>query len=255
MEYLENRSLLALQGPKAHEVLARHITGWTAGCEPASGPGALSSNPNPKERVSKLPFMSASEAKFDNVDVYITRCGYTGEDGYEISIPNEHAVSVAKSLLGNSEVLPAGLGPRDSLRLEAGLCLYGHELNDTISPIEAGLAWLVDKRRRTEGGFLGSEHVLKQLKEGTKVKRVGLEVLKGAPAREGSDLLSSSGEKIGHVTSGTFSPSLKKAIAMGYIQTSFAKPETEIQVKVRERVSPAKIVKVPFVPSRYYKPL
>ena len=186
------------------------------------------------------------------------RCGYTGEDGFEIAMPEEHAVSIASKLLEDDAVNPTGLGARDSLRLEAGLCLYGHDLNDTINPVEATLGWTMGppkSRRRLEGGFLGAEHILTPEGKFQKVakKRVGLMGMK-APAREHAEIYNATGDKlIGTVTSGTFSPCLKKPIAMGYVETEHSKVDTQVTLKIRDKFQPAQITKMPFVPSRYYR--
>ena len=186
------------------------------------------------------------------------RCGYTGEDGFEIAMPAEHAVSIASKLLEDPTVLPAGLGARDSLRLEAGLCLYGNDLNENTNPIEGGLGWTMGgpgSRRRMEGGFLGAEHILTpdgKFKPVTR-KRVGIKGMK-APAREHTEIFDATGEKqIGEVTSGTFGPSLKAPIAMGYVETKSAKAGTEVMLKIRNKMQKAEITKMPFVESRYYR--
>jgi aminomethyltransferase len=232
MQYNEDRSLLALQGPKAAEVLSRLV----------------------KEDLNTLQFMYTRNMKVGSLDCLVTRCGYTGEDGFEISVASTQATQLMDLLLKHKEVLPAGLGVRDSLRLEAGLCLYGHDLNDTITPIEAGLAWTISKRRRTEGGFPGFAKIKQQLEQGTENKRIGLLVKKGAPAREGAVIQSKNGEKIGIVTSGTFSPSLNKAIAMGYVKSAHSNIGTQLDVEVRGKLGDAEVVKMPFVPNRYFKP-
>lgn len=188
-----------------------------------------------------------------------SRCGYTGEDGFEIAMPVRYAVPIALKLLEDSSVKPAGLGARDSLRLEAGLCLYGHDLNETINPVEGSLAWTMGGpkgRRRLEQGFLGAEHILTpdgKLKPTAK-KRVGIIGMK-APAREHTEVCDMDGNVIGEVTSGTFSPCLKVPIAMGYVATDFSKIGTEIQLKIRNKLQKAEVTKMPFVESRYYKPV
>jgi aminomethyltransferase len=194
------------------------------------------------------------------VSIFLTipygRCGYTGEDGFEIAMPAEYAVSIAQRLLEDATVKPTGLGARDSLRLEAGLCLYGHDLDETINPVEGGLAWTMGgpkSRRRLEKGFLGAEHILTpegKLKDVSQ-KRVGIVGMK-APAREHTEIYSGD-KKIGHVTSGTFSPCLKKPIAMGYVTTEFAKVGTEIQLKIRDKMQNAVVTKMPFVETKYFK--
>lgn len=171
-------------------------------------------------------------------------------------MPNENAVDLAKKLLeaSDNQVRLTGLGARDSLRLEAGLCLYGNDLNEDITPVEAALNWTIAKRRRAEGGgFLGADVILKQLADGPAKRRVGL-TSEGAPARNHAEILSPEGEVIGEVTSGGFSPCLKKNIAMGYVKTGSHKSGTPIQVKVRGKVNPGKVEKTPFVPTKYYKP-
>ncbi|KAJ6851331.1 aminomethyltransferase, mitochondrial [Iris pallida] len=186
---------------------------------------------------------------------FLTRTGYTGEDGFEISVPSEHAVDLAKAILEKSEgkVRLTGLGARDSLRLEAGLCLYGNDMEQHVTPVEAGLSWAIGKRRRAEGGFLGAEVILKQLQEGPAVRRVGF-FSSGPPARSHSEIVGASGEKIGEVTSGGFSPCLKKNIAMGYVKSGSHKPGTEVKILVRGKPYDGVVTKMPFVPTKYYKP-
>jgi aminomethyltransferase len=186
-------------------------------------------------------------------------CGYTGEDGFEIAMPAQHAVSIASKLLQNATVNPTGLGARDSLRLEAGLCLYGHDLNETINPIQASLGWTLGapkSRRRLQGGFLGAEHILTSDGKFQKVdkKRVGIIGMK-APAREHAEIYQDADGtvQVGEVTSGTFSPCLKKPIAMGFVETELAKPGTEIYIKIRNKMQKAEVSKMPFVESRYYR--
>lgn len=186
------------------------------------------------------------------------RCGYTGEDGFEIAMPAEYAVSIASKLLEDPSVNPTGLGARDSLRLEAGLCLYGHDLNEDINPVMGALGWTLGGpggRRRTEQGFLGAESFLTpdgKLKKQPQ-KRVGIMGMK-APAREHTEIYDANGETlIGEVTSGTFSPCLKKPIAMGYVSTPNAKNGTEIMLKIRGKMQKAEVTKMPFVETRYYR--
>ncbi len=191
-------------------------------------------------------------------NVFECSCGYTGEDGFEIAMPAENAVAIALKLLDDPSVNPAGLGARDSLRLEAGLCLYGHDLNEDINPITASLGWTLGGpggRRRTEQGFLGAEKFLKPDGKFQKQekKRVGIAGMK-APAREHAEIYDATGETlIGEVTSGTFSPCLKAPIAMGYVATAHSKEGTEIMLKIRNKMQSAKITKMPFVESRYYR--
>jgi len=171
----------------------------------------------------------------------------------QISVPANKAVEIAKRMLKNPEVRACGLGARDTLRLEAGMCLYGHELNEDTTPKSANLVWVVGKRRKEEGGFLGDKVILPELKGETKQKRVGF-LIQGPPAREGATVhAKGSDQQIGTVTSGTFSPSLSKAIGMAYVDTAFSKLETEVDIKVRDRKYPAKISKMPFVPNQYKK--
>lgn len=240
MEYLEDSmQLLAIQGPGAADAVLKLLpTGFD---------------------LTKMAFMTGVECTLDGIDgCRITRCGYTGEDGFEIAMPSENAESIASKLIEDPNVNPTGLGARDSLRLEAGLCLYGHDLNETINPVEATLAWTMGGpkgRRRKEGGFLGAEHILKPDGKLQKVskKRVGIMGMK-SPAREGAEIYDAAGEnKIGDVTSGTFSPCLKKPIAMGYVETPLSKKGTEISLRIRGKMQKAKVVGMPFVESRYYR--
>jgi aminomethyltransferase len=227
---LETRALVALQGPRACEVLTRRL--------PDAG---------------TMPFMSWRQAQIGGFDLFISRSGYTGEDGYEISVASDQAAAFAQELLADPEVLPIGLGARDSLRLEAGLCLYGHDIDTTTNPIEAGLAWSISKRRRLEGGFPGDERVRLALADGPFRRRVGL-VLEGkAPAREGADILTPEGELVGRITSGGFAPSLGKPIAMGYVETAHAGLGTKLHLMVRGKPLLAEITAMPFVPHRYFR--
>jgi len=224
-----DRSLLALQGPIAEKVLSSLV----------------------KIDLSRMAFMTNVNTEVASAgQCTVTRCGYTGEDGFEISVENKNAIALARKLLSNPEVHPIGLGARDTLRLEAGLCLYGHDLNDDISPVEGSLSWLIGKRRKADGGFLGSDVILRQLKDGVGKKRVGFEV-QGPPPREGATVHAKNGDQIGVMTSGTHSPSLKKAVGMGYVATPSSKIGTEVLVKVRGKSYPATVAKMPFVPSNY----
>ena len=237
MEYLGDMQLVALQGPGAADALAK-----------------LTSAP-----VSTMAFMTGAPATVAGIDsCRVTRCGYTGEDGYEIAVPPESAEALARALLENSAVKPAGLGARDSLRLEAGLCLYGHDLDDTVTPVEAVLTWTIGgpkSRRRVEQGFPGAGNMLHpdgKLKK-VKRKRVGFMGMK-APAREGAEIFDeSSKNRIGIVTSGTFSPMLKKPIAMGLIDADYAAAGTPVTLQVRGKFQAAEVSKMPFVPTSYYK--
>lgn len=240
MEYLgDDMQLLAIQGPGAAEAIQSIL-------------------PDGFDLVN-MAFMTGVDTTLDGIDgCRITRCGYTGEDGFEIAMPSNNAVSIASKLLENPNVLPTGLGARDSLRLEAGLCLYGNDLDTTTTPIEGALGWTMGgpgSRRRTEGGFLGAEHILTPEGKFRKVqrKRVGIKGMK-APAREHTEVYDGTGEtKIGEVTSGTFGPSLKAPIAMGYVATASAKAGTEVMLKIRGKMQKAEITKMPFVESRYYR--
>jgi aminomethyltransferase len=240
MEYLEDTmQLLALQGPGAAAAVAKIL------------PQGFN--------LSKMAFMTGVDTTIMGIPgCRITRCGYTGEDGFEIAMPAEHAVSIASKLLEDSAVNPTGLGARDSLRLEAGLCLYGHDLNETINPIEGALGWTMGgpkARRRLEGGFLGAKHILQPDGKFVNVskKRVGLIGMK-APAREHTEIYDVSGEKlIGEITSGTFSPCLKAPIAMGYVHTDSSKVGTEVMVKIRNKLQKAEVAKLPFVETRYFR--
>lgn len=227
------RALLAFQGAAAMNVL-QQLT---------------------KVNLSEQFFMTTFEADVAGVkNCRITRCGYTGEDGFEISIPADKGSFVAEALLDSKagKVKLAGLGARDSLRLEAGLCLYGSDIDETTSPIEAGLAWLVAKRRRAEANFPGAQTILNQLKNGVERRRVGIKLNSGPPARHGVEVYVE-GNKIGEVTSGCPSPSLGINVAMGYVKEDFKKPGTKVELKIRDKFYNAEISKMPFVPSNYYQ--
>jgi aminomethyltransferase len=226
----EHRALLAIQGPKAAEVMARHC------------PGSVG-----------MAFMTARAVTFDAIPCHVSRSGYTGEDGFEISVVARKVEFVWRGLLSNSEVRPIGLGARDTLRLEAGLCLYGHDIDTTTSPVEAGLAWSIQKRRRAEGGFPGAARVLGELAGLPKRRRVGLLPDGPAPAREGTEIQTPDGQTIGTVTSGGFGPSLQKPIAMGYVTSRFSEPGTPVCLMVRGRALTAKVVPLPFHPHRYVR--
>jgi aminomethyltransferase len=233
------RALLALQGPEAAAVLARLASGVANG-------------------VERMAFMSAEEATVAGAPCIVTRSGYTGEDGFELSMEAANAVAVAEALLREPEVAPVGLGARDTLRLEAGLCLYGHDIDETTNPVEAGLAWTVAGRRRTEGGFPGAAVILRQLAEGQLSKqegrkRVGIRPDGRAPARDGTVILDPSGNPVGRVTSGGFGPSLGAPIAMGYVEAAHAAPGSALALVVRDVPRPAHVAALPFVPARYYR--
>jgi len=230
LEPQPDRALLALQGPEAAATLSKH------------SPEAVT-----------LGFMGVRRVPVGPFECHVSRSGYTGEDGFEISVAADQAVDLARLLLAEEAVQPIGLGARDSLRLEAGLCLYGHELDEMISPVEAGLAWSIQKRRREGGGFPGAERIQKELREGPARLRVGIKPEGRAPARDGTEILERSGARIGIITSGGFGPTVNGPIAMGYVESSFAKPGTAVQLMVRGKPQPAHIVQLPFVPHRYLR--
>jgi aminomethyltransferase len=224
-----DRALIALQGPRAAEILA------------PVAPGA-----------EKLRFMSAAPFMVDGSAIAISRSGYTGEDGFEISIPAQDAPRIAERLLAGGATL-AGLGARDSLRLEAGLCLYGNDIDETTTPVEAGLGWSIGKRRREEGGFPGAEIVLAQLREGPVRRLVGLLPEGRQPVRAHAEIRNGRDERIGEITSGGFGPTVDGPVAMGYVASAFAGPDTAVTVILRDRPVPARVVKRPFVSHRYFK--
>jgi aminomethyltransferase len=203
--------------------------------------------------VEQMAFMSAAEATVAGVSCVVTRSGYTGEDGFELSMEAANAVAVAEALLGEPEVAPIGLGARDTLRLEAGLCLYGHDIDETTNPVEAGLAWTIARRRRAEGGFPGAATILRQLTGGASRKRVGIRPDGRAPARDGTMILDPSGNPVGGVTSGGFGPSLGAPIAMGYVEAAHAALGSALALVVRDVPRPAHVAPLPFVAARYYR--
>jgi aminomethyltransferase len=231
IERLDDRALLALQGPAAAEVLERLV-----------------------DEVARLPFLTAAKIMLAGQPALVTRSGYTGEDGFEISLSAASAETLARRLLAEPEVKPAGLGARDSLRLEAGLCLYGHDIDETTTPVEADLAWTIAKRRREDGGFPGSAIILDQLAHGPRRKRVGIRPKGRAPAREGTPIVDLAGDAIGRVTSGGFGPSLAAPVAMGYVDAVHAVLGTPMGLTVRGSARPAKVARLPFVPHRYHRP-
>lgn len=230
MEIITDRALLALQGPKAVDVLSRHIAD-----------------------IADMAFMSAAETTFDGIPCHITRSGYTGEDGYELSIPSDAAETIANALVDHDEVMPIGLGARDTLRLEAGLCLYGNDLDETTSPIEADLRWTISKRRREAADFPGAERVLDELAGNVSRKRVGLVPEGRAPAREGTVIHIPGGDAVGIVTSGGFGPSVEHPVAMGYVPAEMAKEGTKVELAVRKKMVPATVTKMPFHPHQYFR--
>jgi aminomethyltransferase len=230
LEPMEGRALLALQGPAAAQVMAEHC--------PEAG---------------NLPFMASAGAEFDGIDCRISRSGYTGEDGYEISVAAAKAEAVARTLLASPLVKPIGLGARDTLRLEAGLCLYGHDIDETTSPVEAGLTFSIGKRRRDEGGFPGAARIQRELAEGPSRRLVGIKLEGRAPAREGCEIVGEDGEPLGVVTSGSFAPTVGGPVAMGYVAASHAEPGTRLALVIRGTPNPASVVTMPFTPHRYHR--
>ena len=223
-----DRALVAVQGPKAEDVVGKLC--------PAA---------------RELTFMQTTLADICGVECRISRLGYTGEDGYEISIPEGDAEMVTRAFLADDECEPAGLGARDSLRLEAGLCLYGNDIDNTTSPIEASLNWAIQKRRREEGGFPGAVRIQKELTEGAAKKLVGIKPEGRAPARQGVEVQCAEGHTIGAITSGGFSPTLSAPIAMGYVSTGHSAPGEKVNLIIRGKAQPAEIVSLPFVQQNY----
>jgi aminomethyltransferase len=233
LEAIDDRALIALQGPKAAAVLARTF--------PA---------------IARQPFMTFTSTEREGdfgAGLFLSRSGYTGEDGFEISLPNDEATAFAERLLAEPEVKPIGLGARDSLRLEAGLCLYGHDIDESTTPVEAGLTWSIPKRRREEGGFPGDARILRQLAEAPPRRRIGLKVEGRAPAREGAEIVDADGAVVGQVTSGGFGPSVGAPIAMGYARRDRAAPGTPLGLMVRGKALAANVVAMPFQPHAYFR--
>ena len=228
----EETGLIALQGPLAAPTLARLAPG---------------------EGLESMKFMSARPVRLADVETFVSRSGYTGEDGYEISLPAAHADRFARLLLREPDVAPIGLGARDSLRLEAGLCLYSHELDESVDPVEAALAWSIQKRRRVEGGFPGAERIRKALANGPNRLRVGLRPDGRAPAREGTEIVSAEGAAIGVVTSGGFGPSVGAPIAMGFVDRAHAPIGAAVGLVVRGKALSARVAALPFHPHAYYR--
>ena len=232
IERLEDRALIALQGPKAAEVLRRHAP-----------------------EAATMVFMDIRRIEAFGCDCIVSRSGYTGEDGYEISVPGHAALGVWTTLLSDERVKPIGLGARDSLRLEAGLPLYGHDLDESVSPVEAGLGFAINKNRREQRDFPGAARIVKELDQGPSRIRVGLKVLEGAPAREGAEVADEEGQVIGVVTSGGFSPSLRQGIALAFVPPLHSEPGTKLKVVVRGKPQAAEVAKLPFVAHRYVRKL
>ena len=231
---MPDQALLALQGPLAATALAR-----------------LNAD------VTKLVFMSGGQFQLGGIDAYVTRSGYTGEDGFEISVAADAAAALARALLGQPEVKPVGLGARDTLRLEAGLCLYGHDIDTRTSPIQAGLAWAIQTVRRPggerAGRYPGATVIERQLQQGVTDKRIGLVGLERVPVREGAKLGDGRGRKLGVVTSGTIGPTIDKPIAMAYLSAEHALAQHEVWAEVRGTTVPMRVTPMPFVPHRYHR--
>ena len=231
---MSERALLALQGPQAVDSLARLAPG-----------------------VRALTFMTGGAFTLEGADCYLTRSGYTGEDGFEISVPAEAAERLARALLAQPEVQPAGLGARDTLRLEAGLCLYGHDIDTSTTPVEAGLTWSIQKVRRAggerAGGYPGAAVIDAQLASGPTRRRVGLRGLDRTPGREGAPLVAADGRSVGRVTSGTVGPTVKQPIAMGWLEAALAAAGTEVFAEVRGKRVPMRVAAMPFAPHRYHR--
>jgi aminomethyltransferase len=234
IEELPDRALLAVQGPGAPAALA------------ALAPEA-----------AVLVFMTGAQIDIGGVVCFVTRSGYTGEDGFEISVPAARAEDLARKLLAQDGVAPAGLGARDTLRLEAGLCLYGNDIDSTTTPVEASLVWALSKAPRADGsrpgGFPGDAVILRQIAEGVARKRVGLCPEGRVPARDGAELIDEAGRVVGKVTSGLFGPTVGGPVAMGYVETAFAKPDTELRALVRGKPHPIRVVRLPFVQHHYHR--
>ena len=231
---LPDQALLALQGPRAVDALREFAPG-----------------------VAALTFMTGGAFDLSGIPAYVTRSGYTGEDGFEISVAASDAEALARRLLALPEVRPVGLGARDTLRLEAGLCLYGHDIDATTTPVEAGLSWAIQKVRRAggdrHGGYPGAEVVDRQLAGGVTHKRVGLLGLERIPVREGAVLVDARGHRLGHVTSGTLAPGVDQPIAMAYLASNHALPHHEVFAEIRGRRLPMRVTSMPFVPHRYVR--
>lgn len=230
IDYMKEQALLALQGPRAAEVLETLIPG-----------------------VSQMSFMEGRPFRWNGHNLWISRSGYTGEDGFEISVPGNAAAALADAITSHELAKPIGLGARDSLRLEAGLPLYGHDLDLKTTPVMAGLTFAINKRRRAEGGFPGAIRILAELENGPIEKRVGFEVEGRQPVREGALVLDGEGNEIGKITSGGFSPTLQRPIAMGYVANHLSGEGTRLKLVQRGKLFDARVVSMPFVPHRYHR--
>jgi aminomethyltransferase len=230
VDHMKEQALLALQGPRAAEVIEGIVPG-----------------------VSALGFMQAAPFQWQGRSLWISRSGYTGEDGFEISVPAGVAAALADALAASDLVKPIGLGARDSLRLEAGLPLYGHDLDTRTTPVMAGLTFAINKRRRAEGGFPGAMRILAELENGPAQLRVGIDVDGRQPVREGALVLDGEGNELGRITSGGFSPSLQRPIAMGYVAAPFAEAGIALKLEQRGKLFDARVAAMPFVPHRYHR--
>ena len=230
IELIDDRALIAIQGPKSSNILKEFFN-----------------------EIDNMPFMTGDWFTYENEQFFVSRCGYTGEDGYEVSIKDRYAEEFISKLLKFEDVKLAGLGARNSLRMEAGLCLYGNDISILTSPVEAGLTWSIPKERIENGGFIGHENIKKDLIDGVKKKLVGIKPLGKLPAREGTQILSKNGKIIGEITSGGYSPSLQAPIAMGYINAEILQKNCEILLSVRGNSLPAEIVSLPFVEHKYFR--
>ena len=230
IELIDDRALIAIQGPKSSNILKEFFN-----------------------EIDNMPFMTGDWFTYDNEQFFVSRCGYTGEDGYEVSIKDRYAEEFINKLLKFEDVKLAGLGARNSLRMEAGLCLYGNDISILTSPVEAGLTWSIPKERIENGGFIGHENIKKDLIDGVEKKLVGIKPLGKLPAREGTQILSKNGKIIGEITSGGYSPSLQAPIAMGYINAEILQKNSEILLNVRGNSLPAEIVSLPFVEHKYFR--
>jgi aminomethyltransferase len=230
LDHMREQALLALQGPRAAQALARLAPG-----------------------VEQLGFMSGGAFRIDGISAWISRSGYTGEDGFEISVPSREVEKVAEQLVAQPEVKPIGLGARDSLRLEAGLPLYGHDLDTITTPIEADLGFAISKRRRAEGGFPGWERIMREIEQGPVSRRVGLAIEGRQPVREGALVVDDEGSEVGRVTSGGFSPMLEAPIAMAYVPAATAELGSTISLAQRGKILKGTVVPMPFVPHRYHR--
>lgn len=230
LELLDDQGLIALQGPAAVKVISEYAGD-----------------------VNTMSFMSSAELDIAGITCRVSRSGYTGEDGVEISVPGARAAELAELLMAEDSVLPAGLGARDTLRLEAGLCLYGNDIDDTTTPVEAGLTWSIGKRRRADGGFPGAAVIQRQINDGAMRKRVGIKPAGRAPARAHTEITDDAGGTIGEVTSGGFGPTAEGPVAMGYVSAAQSSPGTKLGLIVRGKRLEAEVVRLPFVAHRYHR--